>query len=240
MPLGDSFCSPEGLHQFEGVWPNRRSLELGDSMENQGEWRVQFDDREWSFPCLEEVESEVRAFRLPIDALVFPPGEEKGTRADKLEATKSIFEEQRKDPNHQQMPPIRSLSDARGLAKVSAGASIFSAVVTMLLVFFGDGKIVDSLALIDCGILLILAWGTYKMWRSAAVGALLLFLISKIMLLVTLGQSGNLHIGMAFSMVIFLVMYINGVRGTFAYHRILQRYAEQDRHREAGVKLIQT
>lgn len=102
---------------------------------------------------------------------------------------------------------------------MAAGAGFFQAlflvlVVSIILVFDVSFLGLNSAAYIDAIILTLLAFGVYKKSRVCAVILFIFFLISQFFTLFnTQGLSG---IPVA---VVFAYFYIQGIRGTFSYHR---------------------
>lgn len=70
---------------------------------------------------------------------------------------------------------------------------------------------VGSLAWIDAAVFAFLGLGIKNMNRAAAVGALVLYLIEQVAL--------SQHIGFNPAMIAMVVCFVQGARGTFAFHR---------------------
>jgi hypothetical protein len=89
--------------------------------------------------------------------------------------------------------------------------------ITALLAILG---VVDRSALIDAVLFGLIAFGIYKLWRTAAVIGLVLFISEKIFM-VAIGFSSPVQSSSALIVALILVVcFVNGVRGTFAFHRL--------------------
>jgi hypothetical protein len=115
-------------------------------------------------------------------------------------------------------PKISDAESARRAAMRGCWAAVISAVVTALVVAAGLYGLetvqgVDAYALVDVALLVLLAWGIRKMFRTAAVIALVYFVGSKVLL-----YSAN-GVGNPIVFIVFCLLYINGVRGTYAYRQ---------------------
>lgn len=102
----------------------------------------------------------------------------------------------------------------------SAGVTLLAALVSL------TGRPVLGMgaeAFIDVALIAGLTWGIYRRSRACAVAMLVYFLISKAMLI----SGGNLKgLGVLVSLG-FLYCYVQGVRGTYAYRRLLSGGARQ-------------
>ena len=74
----------------------------------------------------------------------------------------------------------------------------------------------DAWNLFDVTLVFGLTYGIYKNSRICAVTMLIYFLSNKIYLAVTLKQAPS------FLAYVFIYFFFQGVRGTFAYHRLVQ------------------
>ncbi len=115
---------------------------------------------------------------------------------------------------------IRDLDDAKFLCYYGVGASILCAALT----FFLAGKgYLDPATIISTFVVIIIAWGIYKFSRIAALSGLILYTFSTIIRVMTV----ELRILLSpLSVIIFIIVfggYLNGVRGTFLYHRYLRK-----------------
>jgi len=110
-------------------------------------------------------------------------------------------------------PEIRDSASARQAARQSMWAAFACSGLTALTAFLanngvtlaGDGP---QLAVLRAALFGMLAIGIHRLSRSAAVLALLIFLIERTQ------NSGPIALT-----VILLVCFVNGVRGTVAFHR---------------------
>lgn len=116
-------------------------------------------------------------------------------------------------------PTITGLESAKQSARQGVWASMVVAVVTAgvaILSHVGVPILDFNLeALVDAALFAIVAWGIHKMSRTAAVGGLGLYLIERIYMWSNHGPKGFIWV------VIITLMYINAIRGTFQYHKIL-------------------
>lgn len=117
-------------------------------------------------------------------------------------------------------PNIESTESAQKAARQGTVAACFCAGATLLVVILNEMKVFDEPllnadkgALIDVVCMLGVAIGTWWLSRTAAVFGLLLYWSGQV---VALQETGRTN----FTMVILLsMMFLNSVRGTFAYHR---------------------
>lgn len=102
-------------------------------------------------------------------------------------------------------------------------AGLFSSAVTLVLVLLalsGTSLLGFGMAeLVDVALMLGLTFGIYKKSRTCAVLMLLYFLLSKFFLF----QQGAIGAGSAVSALLFVYFYVQGVIGTFAYHKHLKQ-----------------
>jgi hypothetical protein len=113
-------------------------------------------------------------------------------------------------------PQVTNIESARNAAMQGCWAAVLGAAITALFAiasFYGFQAVkgIDAYALVDAVLLLVLAWGIWKMSRTAALIALIYFVGSKLLII---SENG---IGNPIMMIIFGLFYINSVRGTFAY-----------------------
>ncbi|MFQ5801544.1 MAG: hypothetical protein ACE5JQ_01445 [Candidatus Methylomirabilales bacterium] len=116
-------------------------------------------------------------------------------------------------------PTITGLESAKGAARQGVWAALFVAVVTAAVAILSHAgfPILDFNleALVDAALFAIVAWGIHKMSRTAAVCGLGLYLIERIYMWSNHGPKGFIWV------IIISLMYINAIRGTFQYHKIL-------------------
>lgn len=96
-------------------------------------------------------------------------------------------------------------------------AAILSAIATALMIFLGT---FDIARLIHVILFAVLAIGIYKMYRTAAVVVLCVYLLERIIIWYTHGVPDNILRFVIFS--VLILMFINAIRGTFAYHRYIE------------------
>jgi hypothetical protein len=119
-------------------------------------------------------------------------------------------------------PSVETQSGAKEAAHQGAGAAIFVASVTALfsiLAMFGIQILAgfSETALFDAAIFGVVAWRVYRMSRAWAVVGLLGFLGERVYSLYARGVSGGAGLVVG---IVILFAFINGVRGTFAFHKL--------------------
>jgi hypothetical protein len=116
-------------------------------------------------------------------------------------------------------PEIKDRDTARKVARQAFWAAIFVVGVTTLfatLAVFGTSFAgTTPAAYIDAAVMGVIAIGLWRMSRTAAVAALVLFIVERI-----LGAEDGIKPGSVFLMIVLLIAFANGVRATFAYHRM--------------------
>lgn len=73
----------------------------------------------------------------------------------------------------------------------------------------------DAWSLLDVAVIFGLAFGIYKKSRVCAVLMLAYFILSKIILMMEAGKPSGLLVAL-----IFAYYYVQGIRGTFAFHKL--------------------
>jgi hypothetical protein len=128
---------------------------------------------------------------------------------------------------------ISDQDTAEDATKAAVGVSYFVAAVTGLLgvlslayrqPIFG----LDGWSLVDAGLFVVVGWRIRKMSRAWAVGGILLYTLEIVDSLVE-GRGG---IGVL--TIVFILTYVNALRGTFAYHR----YAREVREKPGEASLV--
>lgn len=116
------------------------------------------------------------------------------------------------------------VSGVAGAEKAMNGgfwAALLVAIVTSLFValsFAGVSLLgIGPAALLDAAIFAAIALGIKRKYRLAAVAGLTLYIIERIYMLQRGGTSG-IVMG-----IVFTLLFINAVRGAFAYHRLTER-----------------
>ena len=118
-------------------------------------------------------------------------------------------------------PKIYDVQSARKAAKQGMGACFFVAGVTALVAFYSRMGFqlfpdINASAFLDAGVFAILGIGIYRMSRVAAVAALVLYLIEQVWVM----SKVHTIIGFPFPMILIMVVcFAAGIRGTFAFHR---------------------
>ncbi len=115
-------------------------------------------------------------------------------------------------------PTLSTIESARTAAMQGCWAASLGGIITGLFAVgsmygFQPVKGIDIYSLVDAALLLLLSLGIWKMSRIAAVVALIYFVLSKVVLIIDNGP------GNPIVMIIFGFLYVNGVRGTFAYQK---------------------
>jgi hypothetical protein len=123
-------------------------------------------------------------------------------------------------------PIITDAASAKFAAKQGMGAAFFCAGSTLLFVFLARQGMaliqgIDESALVDAGVFAVLGFLILRMSRVAAVAALVLYIIERIVLWTRVSSIGGASIPM---MLVIVLCFVSSVRGTFAY----QRYRESN------------
>jgi hypothetical protein len=117
-------------------------------------------------------------------------------------------------------PSIFDKESARQAALQGTVAAIFVASITVLFATISlTGTTfmqIDAWSYVDAIFFAAIAFGIYKMSRIASILGLLLYLLERIDMWLTFGPK-NIVIA-----AIFIIAFINSVRGAFAYHRIIK------------------
>ena len=111
-------------------------------------------------------------------------------------------------------PTMKDKETAIIVARNSSYFIFFIAVLTGILYGFQIFGL-SRYGLIDTLLLVIIGIGLFNMSRIAAVAGLSLYIISKIYALLA-----YLAIPQAFWIILVVLTYINGIRATFAYHKL--------------------
>jgi hypothetical protein len=113
------------------------------------------------------------------------------------------------------------VSDLAGAEKAAHGgfwAAIFVAGVTTLVVLISLLGVrllgINFWSLLDAGLFALIAFGIHQMSRFAAVAGTSLFIFERVAMFNKTGP-GALVMG-----ILILLLFVNSVRGTFAYHRL--------------------
>ena len=116
-------------------------------------------------------------------------------------------------------PTIVDVSSAKEAAKGGFWAALFVAVVTAIvatIAMVGHTTIMGAgpWAYVDAALFGLIAWKIKSYSKFFAVAGIVLFIIEKLSLASSQGATG-LPLAL-----IILLMFINGARGVFAYHRL--------------------
>jgi len=116
-------------------------------------------------------------------------------------------------------PEVSTVETAIKATKGALVASIVVACLTGALAIYGsyNNPIIlglDAWALIDSILFFIIAFSIWKLSRVGAVFGLLLYILERVdMWMYT-------ESGFSILTVLFVIMYIHGIRGTFSYHKL--------------------
>ncbi len=123
-------------------------------------------------------------------------------------------------------PAIEDKESAIAASKKGMWAAFIVAVVTALIATLAmamhkDIAGIDAWAYLDAGLFAVIAWGIKHLSRAAAVIGLLLFIAERIDMAVSQHNFSILSL-------LVLLMFVNGARGTFGYHRYAKDEPETD------------
>lgn len=121
---------------------------------------------------------------------------------------------------------VDSIEGAKKATAQGYGIAYFVAILTgiIALIAFSTGESIggiDEYAIVDVLLMGLAGLGMQFYSRTAAVGALVLFVLGKIAMI----SEGTMNAGGWFMTVIIIFAFINGIRGTFAYQRFRQEHA---------------
>ncbi|MFM1651943.1 hypothetical protein ACI7RC_07560 [Brevibacillus sp. B_LB10_24] len=111
------------------------------------------------------------------------------------------------------------------MMNVGWGAALVSVGITVIGILLGTAggftfMAVDPTVFLDILLILGLAYGVYRRSRICAVVLFLFFVSSKLVMLLA---DGRAVLSVVPSLVIWGYFYLQGVRGTFAYHRRIKQ-----------------
>jgi len=126
-------------------------------------------------------------------------------------------------------PAMTNTAEAKQVAKQGFWAAIVVAVITAAFtigtIAMGSlvpGMPINAWSFIDVGIFTAIALGIRKLSRIAAILGFVLYLSSQLSLLTAIGpQLARLPI-----FILLITAFLNGIRGTFQYHKFRKTYAE--------------
>jgi hypothetical protein len=121
---------------------------------------------------------------------------------------------------------IEDKDSAADATKAAVGISYFIAVVTGLmavltLVYSKPILGLSGWALVDAGLFAVIGWRIGRLSRAWAVVGLALYLLE---VLDSIGRHG---FGFSVVSIAFIIAYVNGLRGVFAYHKYVKQEAAQ-------------
>ena len=105
--------------------------------------------------------------------------------------------------------PIYDSETASSAAKRGFYVAIFSALVTTIVAVWKE----NILILVDAGIFAIIGFAVFRMSRVASILGLCFYLFEH-------GEPKGARFPM---FILIVIMYINSIRGTFAYHQYLEK-----------------
>jgi len=116
-------------------------------------------------------------------------------------------------------PELVDLASARQAVHRARGAALFVAGMTVLVALLALAGIelmkgASAWALLDAALFFLIAWGLHRFSRTAAVAGLVLFVLERLAVMFQTRASGILLT------VILILLFVHGVRGAFAYHRL--------------------
>ena len=125
-------------------------------------------------------------------------------------------------------PPVSDITMARSAAEQGVGAALFVTIASLIFagVVGSDFEPVSKLGfdpsdswgiVVGAAVFLAIAGGIHCMSRIAAVLGLVIFLLDRAATIALVGP----RVGMVSFALLMLVCFVNGVRGTFAYHQLL-------------------
>lgn len=111
-------------------------------------------------------------------------------------------------------PTIFDSITAQKASRQGFWAAIFNAIVTAVMIFLGSFNL---FSLVDIVIFVVIAFGIYKMYRTASVAGLCLYILERIDSWLSYGFPNTTIRAATF--IIITLMFINSIRGTFAYYK---------------------
>jgi hypothetical protein len=117
-------------------------------------------------------------------------------------------------------PQIDDVTSARAASRLGTWACILICIFTGGMITYQIARSAPAAAgplysgYIDSGIFALLALGIWRMWRSAAIVSLALFIIEQVLA----GMRAHVMVGLVVPVLLTLFL-ISGVRGTFAFRR---------------------
>lgn len=152
---------------------------------------------------------------LKVDAVTKQPSKNKITQPTTATKQKSFFDNW--------LVKVDSIEGAKKATAQGYGIAYFVAILTGIIVLIAvtTGESIagiDAYGIVDVLLMALAGLGMQFYSRIAAVGALLLFVLGKVVML----SEGNMNAGGWVMSVIIIFAFINGIRGTFAYQNFRQ------------------
>ena len=122
-------------------------------------------------------------------------------------------------------PTIVNIADAEGASNQGFWAAVFVAGITTVIAtitVFTKSNIagIDPSAYIDAALFALIAWRIKRRSKAFAIAGLCLFVFEKAYQFYVQPQVASLGSVMA---ILFLLLFISGVRGNFAFHRLAKK-----------------
>ena len=124
-------------------------------------------------------------------------------------------------------PDIHDIESAKKACHAAAVGAFFVAAITGLVAAIAMASStpiagIDGSAFVDAAIFAVLGFFLRRCSRTAAVIALVLFIIERIFMMAQGGAPAGLIVA-----IILIVYFIGGVRGAFTYHRLMAQQNAQ-------------
>jgi len=131
-------------------------------------------------------------------------------------------------------PELKDLESAKSACRTAAGTAFFIAGLTALvagIAVAGTTVIpgIDGWAFVDVAAFVLLGVFLRRFSRTAAVIAVVLFLIERVSMMMKDTSPASLPFG-----VILTLLFVTGARGAFAYHRLMNATAADTQTKAAG------
>jgi hypothetical protein len=193
-----------------------------------GDWHIRVGLKEYFAPDISTVQQWCREGRVTADALIYHSSTGQWVRADKLPETRGIITQNKAGLVQRILdmtalwPILLTKQDAKSAAMQGTAACVALVAVMLSNLFFAKPTpAIDEWALVAIGLITFFGFGIWRMWRMAAVLPLIYFIYIKVYFFVNFtNQVEGSSVIFAF---ILLMMFVNGVRGTFAYRTLVNR-----------------
>jgi|GEM_PF-6964132 len=131
-------------------------------------------------------------------------------------------------------PEVKDLESAKSACRTAAGTAFFIAGITAVvagIAVAGTTVIpgIDGWAFADVALFVVLGIFLRRFSRTAAVIALALFMLERVSMMIQGTSPASLPFG-----IILTLLFITGVRGAFAYHRLINAAAADTQTKAAG------